>query len=389
MRRQIVIAVGAVVIVVAVLIGWYLLSERHVGRLMARGERANVLLLAWENENRFTDALLVASLAPRRGLTLVSLPPDLRVKFKDGSLQRIGWAYAVGGADLSCEAVSGLLGIDLSFYIALDHAGFEWLVDQYGGVSLAVRGAIRVDDEAATPPIHLDLQPGRQTLDGGTARDYLRYREVGDDQARIDRQQSLAIALVESAFRSEDRKAFRNAVKALHPQVETNLSLLDLYDLAGAAQGLSPEQISTTTVPSEPIVIDGVRHLEPRAVAMERLVAEALCGEDLLTPEDVTVAVFNGNGLRLMASRTAEYLRERDFDVSLISNAETFDYDRTYIVILSDEAKASLLRSALPRYAEIVTPDAFEPHTAVLLPLVPEGTDLILVAGEGFEVDDG
>jgi LCP family protein required for cell wall assembly len=389
MRRQIVIAVGAVVIVVAVLVGWYLLSERHVGRLMARGERANVLLLAWDTDNRFADAILVASLAPRHDLTLVFLPPDLRVKFKDGRLQRVGWTYATGGAGLACDAVSALLGIDLLFYIALDHAGFERLIDQYGGISLEVDEAIRIDDEAATPPIHLDLQPGRQTLDGRTARDYLHYREGEDDQGRIGRQQALVTALVESGFRSEDRKTFRNTVKAIYPYLETNLSLLDLYDLAGAAQGLTSEQLRTATVPGEPVVIDDVRYLEPRAVAMERLVAEVIRGEDLLTPEDVTVAVFNGNGLRMMASRTAEYLRERDFRVSLISNAESFDYDRTYIVVLSDEAKAWLLRSALPRNATIVTPAAFEPHTAVLAPLVPEGTDLILVAGAGFEVDDG
>jgi LCP family protein required for cell wall assembly len=390
MRRQILIAVGAVVIVVGILVGWYLISERHVGRLMARGERANVLLFCWDNASpsRLTDAMMVASLAPGHDVALVSLPPDLRVKFSGGGLYKLGSAYATGGAALACEAVSALLGIDVSFYIALNHTGFGRLIDQYGGLPVVLEEAIRVDDEEAIPSIHFNLQPGPQTLEGTTACDYLRYREGEDELGRITRQWVLITALLESGFRSKDRKTFRNVVKAIYPHLETNLSLLDLYDLAELVRGLTPEQLHTAMVPGEPVVIDDVHYLEPRAVALERMVAEVLRGEDLLAPQDVTVAVFNGNGLRLIASRTAEYLRERDFRVSLISNAESFDYDRTYIVVLSDEAKAWILREALPHTTEIVMPTAFEPHTAILAPLVPEGTDLILVAGAGFEVSD-
>jgi len=42
MRKQILFAVGAVVVVIGIFIGWYLLTQRHVGRLIAQGERSNI-----------------------------------------------------------------------------------------------------------------------------------------------------------------------------------------------------------------------------------------------------------------------------------------------------------------------------------------------------------
>jgi len=87
-----------------------------------------------------------------------------------------------------------------------------------------------------------------------------------------------------------------------------------------------------------------------------------------------------------MATTTADYLKARDFSVTKIGNAESFGYDRTYVVVLTDEKKAELLNSALPQEAEIVTPSEFEPHYSALKDLVPDGTDLILVAGKGFTV---
>ena len=123
-----------------------------------------------------------------------------------------------------------------------------------------------------------------------------------------------------------------------------------------------------------------------RVREFEALVARMIKGIDVLTPADVKVAVFNGNGVRLMATTTADYLKARDFSVTKIGNAESFGYDRTYVVVLTDEKKAELLNSALPQEAEIVTPSEFEPHYSALKDLVPDGTDLILVAGKGFTV---
>jgi hypothetical protein len=179
-------------------------------------------------------------------------------------------------------------------------------------------------------------------------------------------------------------------VKTVHPYLHTDLSLIDLYDLAKLLQGLEASKLKMATVPGIPVVLDEISYLEPQVVEMERLVARMIKGIDLLTPDEISVAVFNGNGVRLMASNTADYLRKRSFQITGIANAESFDYEKTFIVVLTKEAKAWILLESLPSSdATIVFPSEFEQHYAALEPLVPEGTDLLLIAGAGFEVENG
>jgi hypothetical protein len=141
------------------------------------------------------------------------------------------------------------------------------------------------------------------------------------------------------------------------------------------------------TVPGIPVVIDEISYLEPQVVEMERLIARMIKGIDLLTANEISIAVYNGNGVRLMASNTADYLRKRDFRITKVSNAESFNYEKTYIVVLTEEAKAWILEQALPGEATVVTPEDFAPHYEALAP-PPEGTDLLLIAGAGFEVEN-
>ena len=134
-------------------------------------------------------------------------------------------------------------------------------------------------------------------------------------------------------------------------------------------------------------MVGGVATLQPMVVETERIIAARIKGLELLTTTEIQVAVFNGNGVRLMASKVADYLRARGFPVTRIANAESFTYPASYIVVLTEEAKAWALRDALPSSVKIVFPDAFEGHYEALRDLVPLGTDLMLIAGDGMEID--
>jgi hypothetical protein len=78
-------------------------------------------------------------------------------------------------------------------------------------------------------------------------------------------------------------------------------------------------------------------------------------------------------------------LRARGFRISATANAEAFSYATSYIVVLTAEAKAWMLREALPEAAEVVSPEEFAHHYEALRGQVPQGTDLIFVVGAGME----
>jgi len=231
-------------------------------------------------------------------------------------------------------------------------------------------------DRESDPPAEIHVRPGEQRLDGATTLAYLRGHP---DAGRIARSQVLLGAILAQGFVTRDSRSVARTVREMRG---------DLYALAASFRELDPGGLRTPTLPGERVAIDGVVYVQPRVVEAERIVASSLKGLELLTPSEVNVAVFNGNGIRLMATRTADYLKARGFMVTRIGNADTFSYDTSYIVVLTDEEKAWVLRDALPSPVKIVFPDSFSDHYEALKDLIPIGTDLILIAGAGLEIEE-
>jgi len=387
MRKQILIAVVAMVIVVGVVVGWYLTTQRHVGRLIAQGKRTNILLMGLDDVggSQRSDTMMLLSVSPEDGAVLLSVPRDLRVKFANGDFHKLNATYSLGGPKLAQETVSGLLGVEIPFYITLNYTGFEHLIDLLGGVTITVDEPMTYDDERATPPLHIDIPAGTQTLDGKTALDYMRYRGQTGDLGRIARQQKLITALLKEGEQDRSLGAIRGMIKSVYPYLRTDLSLIDLYDLAKMLRGIDLQQIQMATVPGRPVTIDEIDYLEPQAVEMEVLVAQLFRGVTLLSPDEIHVAVYNGNGVRMMATRTADYLRQKDFQVTHVGNADAFTYQKTYVVVLTQAAKAWVLERALPDGASVVEPKDLGSHYAALPP-PPAGTDVLLITGQGFTV---
>jgi len=101
---------------------------------------------------------------------------------------------------------------------------------------------------------------------------------------------------------------------------------------------------------------------------------------------EISVSVFNGNGTRMLATRTANYLEGFGFRVASIQNAETFSYKASYIIVLTDARKAWVLQDAIYQHTRIVFPPMIERHYEAILPFISEGTDIALIVGAGWEV---
>ena len=384
MRRRIIFPVVAVVVVIGIVVGWYVTSLHPTGRLGSENARNNVLLMGLNGSGE-AESFMVLSFGDKGDPALLSLPIDLRVKQESGSLDKLSSAYSSGGSQRARRTVAAFLGIEIPFYIAIDYGGLKEIVDQMEGVTVAVDEEIvyAADEEEGEPDLR--IPPGNVALDGEMAVAYAAYAVEGEGNARIERCQKLARAILSKGLSTETEAGASDVARAAYPQLRTNLSLTDMCDLGTRLSRIGVGGLRLAIAPGTPAVIDGANYLEPQIVETERIVAQLIKQLDLLIPSQISVAVFNGNGQRLMGSKTADYLRARGFVVSHVANAETFDYQETFVVILGDEAKAWILYSALPIEPAVVTPIDFEPHYGELEPLIPAGTDLILVAGAGFE----
>lgn len=384
-RRPILIGLLVAMVLVAAAVTGILLSQRHIPKIAGEGDRTNILLLSVDDqEPAHGDAVILLSLS-KEDAVFLSVPSELRIKVSGGAFAEIGDACGrIDGETARCE-VADFLGVEIPFYIVLDEVSIGRLLEETGGLTLRIDDRLVFTDVGSDPPMEIELRPGDHTLDASSALAFL--RGLPGDEARVARQQQLLMAALDEVVLSPSFRTVQQTARAIHPLVETNLSILDLGDVARALRDLGSEGIEWATVPAVRQDDGEVSFLQPKVVEAERMVAELIEGLDLLIPSEVSVAVFNGNGVRQMASRTAAYLRDRGFPVTRVGNAESFDYPTSYIVVLTDESKAWMLRDALPSSVSIVFPGSFEEHYQALEAWIPAGTDLILIAGEGMELN--
>jgi len=317
-------------------------------------------------------------------LSFLVVPDGVGVKEADGTLTELGALYASGGESGTRQALSELLRLEINASLVFDAHDIVAFVDDIGGLPIVIEETVRFAAGAAAGGELVVLEPGERTLTGAEAIAYLRG---SSDVRRAARLLTFIRAVIAHAFYGLSDRDARDRAQAIRELAQSDLSSTSIQELARRLTSADPELLRLASVPTEESIIDGQRVLHPRVVEMERLLASAMRGIEFLTPTYVRIAVFNGNGIRLMASQTADYLRARGFEVTRIANAESFAYATSYIVVLTDEAKAWVLRDALPSQVSIVFPDAFEEHMSALEELIPFGTDLLLIAGAGMELE--
>ncbi|MBS3766226.1 LCP family protein [Candidatus Bipolaricaulota bacterium] len=391
MKWKITISVVLVILVVGSGIGIYVLNQRNVNELVKEGERVNLLVLGIDHiegaEARRSDTMMVASIDPENNrASLVSIPRDLYLRYPDDNFRRVNAAYAIDGADLATELVSNFLGVPIDFHLVVDYEGFKEVVDLMGGVDITVDERLQYTDEAAG--LNIDIEPGQQTLDGEEAMGYVRYRGNQSDLQRISRQQKFLKALLQGGVQMEGWSEVKNLIDTGRKYTNTNLSLMDMYDLGRTVQSLGMEDFDMVTLSGKPEMVDNKSVLLPRIVETRRVVAQEINGMSIKSKADAGVYVLNGEGANFLARNTADRLTELGYTVTGTDNADRFDYEQSYLVTLNEEGAelADSLTEELDFLVETVREEDFQDTMAALegSGVNPtNGTNLLLIMGEG------
>jgi len=389
-KWKIILAGFVAVVILGVVVSVYFVNQRNFNKLAEQGERANVLLMGLdyvEGSSR-SDTMMVASLDPDSGgVKLISIPRDMYVKYPRGDFLRINAAYTRGGEKLARQVASDLLGLPIHFSVILDYEGFKELVDAIGGIEINVEKKLEYHDTAASPPLHINIEPGQQVLQGGKALGYIRYRGGGSDLVRIERQQKFLKALLKQDINLRDWKELKALIDTARKYVKTNLSMVDMYDLGKAFKEIQMEDISMVTLPGRAAMVGEKSVLQPDIVGVREIVAEQVLDVDLLTRSDVQLVVLNGEGGTWLAHNAATKLEKMGFEVVETNNADRFDYSESYIVQLNDDEKvSSLLARAVDLDTKVVAKEEFSSTIEDLKQAgtnIPEDADLIFILGKG------
>lgn len=166
---------------------------------------------------------------------------------------KLNSAYAVGGPKCLVKVIQKLSGLSVNRFMAVDFAGFSKMVDAIGGVEVCSTTPLE-DYELGT----VLANAGRQMVDGHTALQYVRARqvttEVNGDYGRIKRQQLFLSSLLRSLISKEvffSLSKLNNVVNMfIDDSYVDNIRTKDLVDLGQSIQGVNAGRITFVTVPT-------------------------------------------------------------------------------------------------------------------------------------------
>jgi LCP family protein required for cell wall assembly len=198
---------------------------------------------------------------------------------------KLNSAYSFGGPSCLVKVIQKLSGLSINRFMAVDFAGFAKMVDAVGGVEVCSTTPLE-DYELGT----VLANSGRQMIDGHTALQYVRARQVttetNGDYGRIKRQQLFLSSLLRSLISKEvffSLSKLNNVVNMfIDDSYVDNIQTKDLVDLGQSIQGVNAGRITFVTVPTG--VTDSEGNEPPREQDM-RALFDAIINDDPLPEE--------------------------------------------------------------------------------------------------------
>ncbi|KRE26524.1 transcriptional regulator [Mycobacterium sp. Soil538] len=199
---------------------------------------------------------------------------------------KLNSAFAVGGPKCLVKVIQKMSGLHVNRFMAVDFAGFSKMVDALGGVEVCSTTPIE-DYELGT----VLATGGRQVVDGHTALNYVRARQVttetNGDYGRIKRQQRFLSSLLRSLISKDtffSLSKLNNVVNMfINDSYVDNLDTKDLVDLGQSVQGVNAGRITFVTVPTVGYADDYGNEI-PRTDDM-RALFDAIINDDPLPEE--------------------------------------------------------------------------------------------------------
>jgi len=222
------------------------------------------------------DTLILAVLDATGGhVGLVSIPRDLYVSIPDQPPDRINTVYALARRTkqdplkLMRRVVEDTLKLPVEHALAIDLGVFERAVDAVSGVSVDVPCSISdrfIDARAPEGRRLLDVEAGRQSMDGVTAAMYARSRHGRSDFSRARRQQAVLLGLRRKLSEVGGMLRVPALWNEFEHSIETDFRRIELLQLARRALETEPSHLHGLVL--APPLTRGVRVSNGRAVLL-------------------------------------------------------------------------------------------------------------------------
>ena len=384
--------------------------------------RINILLLGIAGKGRagtnLTDTIMVASLNLKTNqVALTSIPRDLLVTIPGTFTQtKINAVYQIGigaasndqreGAKEIVATVEGILDQPINYFIILNFAGFEKMIDSIGGINIMNERDIH--DASYPGPNYsyetFDLAKGFYHLDGATALKYARERhdDPEGDFGRAKRQQQIMQSTKNKIFSPETMLnvfALNNLLDALGENIITNIGSDEIKSFYDLTKKLDTQNINNVVVDAwnkeSLLKVSHVFYGETRAFVLVPRVGNWSEIQDLssnifdlnkikrrqleIANENASIGLLNRSGNAQVTGKIQKLLNENFGykNVSLLKESSTKSVDQTLVYDATNGARPFTLDELAKKLPAQVSYDKFS------IPLASsEKPDLIIVVGK-------
>lgn len=364
----------------------------------------------WESGNGppLTDTIILATINPQdRTGGMLSIPRDLWVEVPGYGFHKVNQAYRLGeanrepegGAGLAMATIEGLFDIDIAYYGLVDFNAFIRVIDEIGGVKIDVQEPLKIDPLGDNNTAF--LQPGVQTLPGDLALAYVRNRDTaGSDFDRIQRQQQVLLGIQKRLISFEMIPVLMEKAPILYEEiksgVKTNLGLEQVIQLAWLSTKIPEENIKVVMINHDHVYdmisFEGMAILQPipeqiLSVRDEFFSAELpespevvlnMTPDDRIAEENAGIALRNGTVTAGLASRTKEFLLEKELNVVSVTNADQ-TYAQTTIIDYTGNPYTVEYLAAILNIAPSKIFQRFEPGSEA---------DIVVILGEDWAANN-
>lgn len=233
-------------------------------------------------ENSRMDAIHIVGMDPLTGRAgILGIPRDAWVQIPGHGFDKINAAAAYGGMELMTETVAALSGCTFDHTVLVNFQGFRNIVNDIGGVTIDVPE--RLFEEGYS---NIDLQPGRQTLDGKRSLAWSRLRKGPGrpygDLSRSQAQNDFLVAALREVRRDFDASpgALLRVLAAMRAEVAHDLDTGSMIRLGQAFLALQPRDIRTAVVDGDLARVGSRSIVQVTREGQEQFVD--LCGDGAL-----------------------------------------------------------------------------------------------------------
>lgn len=192
-----------------------------------------------------SDTMMVVTVNPNtKKSVIMSIPRDTYTEIVGyGTSDKINHAYAFGGTSMAINSVQNLLDIPIDYYVTVNMAGIQEIVDAVGGIDI-------VSPLTFTQDGYTFYEGEVNHLDGQASLAFarMRYEDPEGDTGRQARQRLIIEGVVDKAVSASTLLNYQDILGSLSNNVQTNFQMKDYLalqsnDYMAAARNISSEQI--------------------------------------------------------------------------------------------------------------------------------------------------